>query len=762
MRTLHLLTGIALTLGIARLSVAQATAPSASSAEGDAGETSVSAVGEGAEALALSIAGGATKTVRIVRTATAPVIDGDLDDAVWEKAAVVDDLHQVNPVEYAEPFEKTEIFLLYDDHALYVGAKLYDTEPARITANMLRQSGSITSDDNLFVTLDPFDTQRGGYFFGVNPNGVRYDGLYRNVSEYYSDWDGIYEAKAGRFDEGWTAEFAIPFKTLSFDPKTDRWGLNFSRTVQRKNEDIAWVTRNRRWDPSSSGVVVGFEGLEQGVGLDIVPSLSYGEVKTFSPSVTDAELRPSLDLFYKLTPELNAALTFNTDFSATEVDDRQVNLTRFSLFFPEKRDFFLRDADIFEFGRIGAQDGNGSLGNAERQNGRPFFSRRIGLRPDGAPVDLDRGGKISGRIGRFEIGALTVTQDAYPGVSSKNLSVVRAKANVVGESTIGVIFTDGDSSSDLENSTAGVDFLYRNSRFAGGRTLEAYGWYQRSETEGLDGDDGAAGVGFSMPSNTGIRAGLALKRFERNFNPGLGFVSRRGVDEISGHTAYTFRPSAGVWQSIYVGVDWDRFDFIAGGLESQSIGVTPVELTNRTGDVIFVRSNFDKEVLDVPFEISPGVVIPAGDYSFSDFGVEFRSSDFRKLSGRVTYIDGDFFGGTRDRLFGGLTWQPTPRFRGTAGYNINYVELPQGRFTTRLLTAGLDYVFSSTLSWVNLIQYDNVSDTMGVNMRLHWIPEAGRELFFVINHDFEDFDLDGRFRSRFVEATAKMSYTFRF
>ncbi|MBN1237495.1 MAG: hypothetical protein JXB36_03285 [Gammaproteobacteria bacterium] len=718
------------------------------------------------------------KSVRMVRAIEPPVIDGVLDEDVWQSAALVDDLHQVNPVEYAEPFERTEIYLLYDDDALYVGARLYDTDPDLITANVMRQGGNITGDDTLFVTIDPFNTRRGGYFFGLNPHSVRFDGVYRNVSEFYADWDGIWQAAAGRFDAGWIAEYRIPYKTLSFDPNTDTWGLNFSRSVQRKNEDIAWSTRNRRWDPSVAGRAIGFENINQGLGLDIVPTASYSEARAFDPGSDDSDFRPSLDVFYKLTPGLNAALTVNTDFSATEVDDRQVNLTRFNLFFPEKRDFFLRESDIFEFGRIGAQNGNGSISNAERQNGRPFFSRRIGLSPTGDVVDLDVGGKISGRVGPWEIGALSIRQDEFGNVAADNLSVVRAKANIVGESTVGIIATEGDPTSDLENSTAGVDFLYRNSRLAGGHTLEAYGWYQQSDTErrdpdDLDGGDGfgggdyggqgsAFGAGVSVPSNAGIRGGVEFRRFERNFNPALGFVSRRNVEDVSGHVAYTHRPSGGYFQSIYAGLDWQRIEVIDGGLQSQSIGVTPIELTNRTGDVLFIRSNIEKEVLDRPFEISPGIVIPVGEYSFHDLGIEIQGSGFRKVSGRIAYIDGDFYGGTRDRIFGAFTWTPSPRFRTNIGYNINYVELPQGDFTTRLFSTSLDVVFSSTLSWVNLIQYDNVSDTIGINSRLHWIPEAGREIYFVINHNLQDFDEDDRFHSQFSDATVKFSYTFRF
>ena len=706
------------------------------------------------------------KTVRIVRTPAPPVIDGALDDTVWANAAVVTDLHQVNPTEYAAPSERTEIYLLYDDDALYVGARLY-TNPDDITANVLRQNNSaMTQDDTLFVTLDPFNTRRGGYFFGVNPNGVRQDGLYRNVSEFYGDWDTIYEAKTSRFDGGWIAEYEIPFKSLSFDPNTDAWGLNFSRSLQFRDEDIAWVTRNRRWDPSSAGLMVGLEGLEQGIGLDVVASASVGRTKRFETATTGpssrSEAEPSLDLVYKLTPALNGSLTINTDFSATEVDDRQVNLTRFGLFFPEKRDFFLREADIFEFGRIGASDGNGSISNAERQNGRPFFSRRIGLTGAGELVDLEYGGKVSGRIGRFELGALSIRQDESFGVDATTLSVVRAKAGIGSESTVGTVFTNGDPLSDVDNSLAGVDFLYRNSRLPGGRTLEAGAWYQQSDTTGLEGDDAAAGIGFSIPSNARLRGGLAMRELQANFNPALGFVSRRGVRDYSGHVGYTHRPAAGHWNSLYFVLDAQRIEKLDGRLESQRIAATPFQLTSRTGDVLFMRSNFEKEVLDVKFEISPGIEIPAGEYSFNDHGIEYSWAAHRKVSGRVAVTNGDFFGGKRVRLFGNAAWQPSPRFRTSIGFNINDIDLPYGSFHTRILSTGFDIVFSSTLSWVNLIQYDNVSEIMGVNMRLHWIPEAGRELFFVINHNLEDLDHDNRFHSSSADVVAKLNYTFRF
>ena len=704
------------------------------------------------------------KSVRIARAAAPPVIDGKLDEAVWASATVLDDFHQVNPLEYAPASERTEILLLYDDDALYVAARLFQPQD-EITAHVLRQNASITGDDTLFVTIDPFNSRRAGYFFGVNPNSVRFDGLYRNVSEYYTDWDSIFYAQTSRFEGGWIAEYAIPFKSISFDPSTDTWGLNFSRTIQTRHEDMAWASRNRRWDPSTAGQMTGLVDLDQGIGLDIVPSASATNTRVLrgtAPDTSDSEFEPSLDVFYKITPSLNASLTLNTDFSATEVDDRQVNLTRFGLFFPEKRDFFLRESDIFEFGRIGASDGNGALSNAERNNARPFFSRRIGLGALGDPIDLNYGGKVSGRIGRFDLGALSIRQDESATADATTLSVVRAKAGIGDESPVGAVLTSGDPLSDVDNSLAGVDYLYRNSRLPGGRLIEAGAWYQRTDTPGLEGDDAAAGIGVSVPSNAKFRGGLAVREVQANFNPALGFLSRRDVRDYMGHIAYTHRPTSGYWQSIYFGVDGQRIESLGGGLQSQQIGLTPAQMTNQTGDVLFIRANFAREVLDVPFAISPGVVIPVGDYSFTDWGIEGRFAGYRAVSGNVAYTDGDFYGGTRARLFGNVVWAPSPRYRTSLGFNINDVDLPQGRFTTRIMTAGFDVVFSSRLSWTNLIQYDNVSEIMGVNLRLNWIPEAGKELFFVINHNLEDFDRDNSFRSASADVVAKISYTFRF
>jgi hypothetical protein len=701
------------------------------------------------------IRGAQEKSLRVVRADTRPVIDGVLDDAVWQTAAMVEDLHEIQPTEYEEPSERTVIYVLYDDDALYIGAKLYDSEPEQITARIMRQGEQVFGDDWISVNIDPFHDRRSGYRFFTNPNGLRQEGIFQNVTETEWEWQGIWYAAASIDEEGWVAEMEIPFKSISFDPTSDTWGINFRRAIARRDERIGWVSRNMNSDPSTSGIAVGFEGLEQGVGLDIVPSLAVTQRKVFAESalqssVTMTDSDPSLDVFYKITPSLASALTINTDFSATEVDDRQVNLTRFGLFFPEKRDFFLQDADIFEFGSL-------------EDNGRPFFSRSIGLSSGGQPVDLEVGGKITGRIGRYNIGTLAVRQDDFLDIAADNAIVARVSANLLEESAIGFIATEGDPGSNLDNSLEGIDFVYRNTRLPGGRAVATTAWAQQSDTEGLVGDDRAYGLRVSAPNETGIRGGMRFSHIEQNFNPGLGFVNNRGIEQLNMGTEYTWRPAAGFLRSILTGVNFERADYIAGGgLQSKRRTLRMLELESREGDELRFRHHWRDEVLIVPFEIAAGVVIPVGAYSFRDINLEVQTADQRKVWGTFDYRIGPFFGGDRVQTEIGVSWRPSGRFFGSLSYETNDIHLPQGNFITRLAQYRAEVVLSPSLSWVTLIQYDNVSEVIGVNSRVHWVPEPGREAFLVINHNVQDLDRDNSFNSISADVSLKFNYTFRF
>jgi hypothetical protein len=695
--------------------------------------------------------GAAPKTVRIQRTARPPVIDGVLDEEVWQRAPVIADFHQVSPVEGSEPSERTEVYLLYDRDNLYIGARLYDAEPKLINARILRQNQPIGSDDRFFVHIDPFNTHRSGYLFGVNPNGVRFDGIFEGVTRRQFDWDGIWQTAAQITAEGWAVEIAIPFKTLSFDPAADTWRMNFARNIERRNESMAWVSRNRNTDLSTMGDVKGISQIEQGRGLDVVPSLSVRDRRAIGSYAAESATEPSVDVFYKITPQLNASLTVNTDFSATEVDDRQVNLTRFSLFFPERRDFFLQDVDIFQFGRL-------------QQDGRPFFSRKIGIDAlTGAPVPIDAGAKVSGRIGRFDIGTLAVQQEAHGSVDATTAFVGRVAANILDESSIGMIVTKGNPDSNLDNSVVGVDFRYQNSVFAGGRSLEGDAWVQRSSTENLVGDDTAMGVALRVPSNTGLRGELALNRIEANFNPALGFVRRKGVDDLTLELGHTWRPRGGSIRSIFTGVDANRVDYLDNGeLQSQTVSVQAMNLELNSQDSVNVGFSSNKEGLRLPFPIASGVTIPAGLYSFGTINVGVRTGNQRAITGGLFFNSGSFYDGDRLGVNAMFGWRPSRHFRTSINYQYNDVSLPYGDFVVRVLRWSIETIFSSKVSWINLIQYDNMSETVGINSRLHWVPQAGREGFLVLNHNLNDFDHDNVFRSSFSEITLKYGYTFRF
>jgi hypothetical protein len=726
--------------------------------------------------------GSADKTTRIVRATTSPVIDGKPDEAVWQTAALIDDFHQVRPSDGGQPSERTEVRLLYDDDYLYIGARLYDSEPDRITRNVMRHGNALGQDDRLAIVIDPFNTGRNGYRFETNANGVRHDMLYTNTGELQRDWTVIWETQSSVDETGWSFEMAIPFKSLPFNANIDTWGFNFARGIRRRGEEVVWVSRNRTYNPNIVGHVSGFSGMDQGAGLDVVASASANRRRTFSdnalvPDAANSDGEPSLDVFYRLTPSLNASLTVNTDFSATEIDDRQVNLTRFNLFFPEKRDFFLNDSDLFEFGRIGRST-NGATQTASLQSGRPFFSRRLGLSPTGEPVDLEYGGKLSGRVGRFSIGTLAVHQDEFvvdPGalnattVADETLFIGRIAADVLGESTVGMIFTDGDPISNVDNSLAGVDFQYLNTRLPGNRTLEAEAWYQQTDTPGLLGDEHAYGLGVSVPNAEGWRGGVALKELGEGYRPALGFVSRTGVRDYLAQVGYTHFVDGGDFlQSIAAGIDAERVNFVAGGLETETLVLKPLDIETRTRDFFRLVLKSNKEFVPQPFTIYSdrtrprSVQVLAGLYEFDEAGFDLGSGPQRNLSANLMYRQGDFYDGERTNVSGEVNWKPSPRFNMRFRYDWNDIAVSQGKFTSRLFQVVTEVAIRLNLTWINLVQYDNNSEILGVNSRLHWIPQAGREGFIVLNHNVQDFDKDNEFHSALSDLNVKFGYTFRF
>lgn len=704
----------------------------------------------------MDVRSGRDKSLEMVRTDTPPIIDGMMDE-VWGTGALIDDLHQTDPIEYAEPSEKTVVRILYDKDFLYFSAMMYFDNPDEIIANKMIQGANLRFDDKFRVYINPFNDGRNGYIFQTNANGIRTDGILENVTDMNFDWSGIWYAAAQYTDYGWFAEIAIPYKTISFDPNIDSWGLSILRSIESKTEDMAWTSYNRSVNPSNFGTITGLEGLEQGKGLDVIPGASATYRRRYDPSGSSSDLEPTLDAFYKLTPNLTGALTFNSDFSATDVDARQVQLSRFNIFFPEQRRFFLQEADIFEFGGL-------------QTNGKPFFSRRIGIGPSGEQLDLEAGGKLTGRIGRWNIGALAVQQggnasnlpDGGRLVNDSELFVGRVSANVLGQSTLGGIVTHGNPTSDLDNILVGADFNYLNTRSLSNVTIEGQLWYQESDTEGFDGDQSAWGMQLRSPNQTGWKVRIQHQEIGQDFFPALGFVNRRGIKQNDALLGYTKRFGAGsMLRSLESSIDWLRITDSDGNLETETYDVTLAQVQNQSGGVASLFFRDTREVLTTPFEIVEGLNIPVGDYSNERYGASIETGGQRKINLTLLLEDGGFFSGDRTTINTKLEWQPNRYFTGIFEYEYNDVDLLEGAFKARLLRLRTDVAFNAEWAWITTAQYDNQSDLLSVNSRLQWIPQAGREFYFIYNGGWLEEDTRG-FQKVGQSATAKLNYTIRF
>lgn len=721
-------------------------------------------IGLGSEAVRAQMVDSGGKQIDAFMVDEAPILDGVLDDDAWAFGAVINDLHQINPDEFAPPTEKSQILVVYTKDALYLAARMWDSEPDKVSAQVLRQGDWSPGEDSFTVMIDPFNKGRSGYAFDLTANGVRNQALYENVTKENWSWRGIWHGATKIDDKGWVAEVEIPFKTLSFDPNNDVWGLNVSRFIGRKSEHIGWVSANRTQNPAISGAVTGLLGADQGVGLDIVASGRVGESTNFETGTTDESAEPAVDIFYKLTPAVTAALTFNTDFSGSGVDERQINLTRFGLFFPERRAFFLQDTDIFKFGRIGGESFNDrtTISRVGRESGRPFFSRRIGLSGGGQTIDINGGGKLTGRAGQWEVGLLGIQQDQFEALNSSELFVARLARNVFEESSVGIIMTHGDPDSNLDNSLAGFDFRYLNTRLTNGRTLEGSLWYQQSDSEGIDGDDAAFGASLRLPNAVGFRGGIAYKEFQQNFYPALGFVNRVNVRDLTVEGGYTWYPRDRHIRQVFSGIDYQRIETLEGILQSEVTTLRAMELTTETGDRIEFHYQLIDENLDQAFEISDGINIAAGAYSFDQYCINVSSAGHRALMAAAFYCGGDFFDGSISAPGASLTWRPNEHLKFSTGYQISDIELSNGAFTTRLMSLRADVAFTNTWYWENFVQYDNVTYGVGLNSILRWVPRAGREMVLIVNREFVDYTRDRSFQSVTGDITFKFSTTFRF
>jgi len=691
---------------------------------------------------------------RALRIEKRIVLDGRLTEPAWTEAEPIGGFRQWEPHSGAPPTEPTDVRVLYDARALYIGIRCWDSQPEKIVATQMARDAMLNMDDRVEILIDSFHDGRNAYYFATNPLGAMVDGRITESSRPRLDWDAVWDVRTRIDGDGWTAEFRIPLRSIGFNPRSRWWGFNVARTLERLREESRWTAWSfdmEFYQVALAGSLGLFEGLSQGIGVDIKPFGLTG----FTRDVTregpwSGELDAGVDVFWRVTPNLISSTTVNTDFAETEVDRRQINLTRFPLFFPEKRDFFLEDAGIFEF----AQD-------SRNREFIPFFSRRIGL-VHGQEVPILVGSKLTGKVKRFDIGVLGIrTRDS--GVApARTFGVERVKANFWDQSYIGAIWTQGEPTGETENTMGGVDLRLFTSNFLGrGKNAGIMVYGTKTWTPELDGRDTGYGFEAAYPNDL-IDVSYRWRVLGENYNPALGFVARRGIRVQALRT--NFRPRPGFWHIRQMNHQLNYTEYynrVYHAVESRGIFTAPLNWRFENGEHLEWNWVPTFERLFVPFEIRPGIVIPPGDYWFHRFRYEFNTATNKRWIFDMTYWNGSFYTGTNHDLRTAVLWRKGKRWNIFFELHQYFVDLEAGSFTSRLAILNLDYAFSPRLAVANFIQYDNESRNIGLQSRVRWIWRPGTEMYFVINHAWQQNTLD-RFEALRTNFRVKMNYTIRF
>jgi hypothetical protein len=671
------------------------------------------------------------------------VLDGRLTEETWRRALPASGFRQQDPGNGDPATEPTEVRLLYDEHRIIIGVTCFDSEPRRIMGNQMQRDQSLGADDRFMLSLDTYDDGRTGYYFEINPSGAMGDGLVQsgvgsgngNAGGVNRSWDGIWTTRVSRDAMGWTAEIEIPLHTVNFNPSAPAWGINFQRTIRRKNEETLWsgFARNEglTYMPAA-GRLEGLQGLQQGLGLDLVPYVvgnSSAAPGRGAPSPVETGALGG-DISYNVTPGLRANVSINTDFAETEVDQRQVNLTRFPLFFPEKRAFFLEGASLFAFSR---ETGNSIV---------PFFSRRIGLDASGVPQPIDYGAKLTGHAGAFDLGVLQVRTRDRGVVPGEDFTVLRAQGRFWRQSYVGGLFTTRTDASAPDRQTAGLDAALATSRFLRNQVLEVSGFYLN--TTRLPGTRGGAAFGarINMP-NDPINWHLAVREVQDGYDPAVGFVDRRAYRMIEPDLRYTVHTERGRYRRYL-----RRFSFegnfshifnLDGQLESRRLDLQLMRADLSSSDLVEFHLLPLYERLPRDFQISPGVVLPAGgQYSFLRRHYQAQTSTSRPVSLNAVYEDGEFYSGQRRQVTGTLSIRPHRGWLINAGGDFNEISLREGRFTTRVWLNDINTQFNPFISLVNRLQFDSVTRQLGWQSRFRWITRPGNDIFFVYTHNWTD------------------------
>jgi hypothetical protein len=716
-------------------------------------------------------------------------LDGTLDESAWQRAQPADGFLQQEPRQGAPATERTEVRVLYDRDNLYIGVIAFDSDPAGILGTQLQRDAGLGPDDRFMWVIDTFLDGRSGYFFEINPVGLMGDGLLRGTAGggVNKSWDGIWEARVARGNYGWSAEIRIPFRTLNFNPASDTWGINFQRTVRRKSEESLWTGNARNQGLSqvaNAGRLTGLTGMSQGLGLEARPYFvaSADHVPARISGRTESAADVGMDINYSITPGLRASLTLNTDFAEAEVDQRRVNLTRFPLMFPERRDFFLEGSGVYSF--------------AQSSGPSPYFSRRIGL-VNGNPVPIRAGARLTGQAGAYELGFLQVRTGATAFVPGEDFTVARVKRPLLRQSSIGAVYTRRHTANDgallplpigatpapaavmPQGNTLGVDADFFTSTFRGNRNLQLEAflvWHDDpfGNATTTFGDRTARGFRLNYPNDL-WRMHISTREFGNAYNPHVGFVQRRGFRRTQPTVTYAPRPER--WASVrQLEFTWflEHLTDLDGRLQTFGNTLTLLGARFASGDQFDIKAGHSFERLDNPFRIyrEPGtardVIVPVGDYTTIDWELSGRTASRRRVAGNARILGGQFWSGNRLQLAGGLDVQPRAGLNIGASVERNDVRLAEGDFRTHLFRVGGGWHMSPWMSLTSNVQYDDVSRVVGTFTRFRWIVRPGSDIYLVYTHNLlEDPASLDRFRVQGLgtlerQAATKISYTHRF
>ena len=681
-------------------------------------------------------------------------LDGRLEEPIWRSAPVLKLTQQAPKPGEPTPFE-TEVRVVVTRDRVYFGFLCKDSAPRRIAVHTMRRDAVMTGDDTVSIVLDTYGDHRTGYFFQINAAGARADGLISDPQSASLDWDGIWDARTARSADGWSAEIVIPSRTLNFAGGMDAWGLNVERYVPRERLTLRWSSPTLDsfiYDLSRAGRLTGVGGLEQGKGLEFVPYATGKTRESFPGSDRSWQGSAGGDVTWKITPQLVTVLTANTDFAETEVDARQINLTRFPLFFPEKRAFFLEGANQYDFGLgIGGQDSPQFI---------PFFSRRIGLL-GGAQIPINAGLKLNGRVGKWNLALLDVQtrETSVPevaqelGLSSSlipsiNLLAGRVSYDFDENLRVGTIFTNGDPEGLRRNTLVGVDAVWRTSKFRGNKNFLVGAW--SATTQGDVGPGSKVGWGFKIDYPNDLwDCATSVNQYGDALEPLLGFLPRVGVRRTSASCNFQPRPSKNgpfrwIRQEFFEN-DYVRYTDSKGIVESWEYFMAPVNLRFESGDRFEFNWNPHGETLVVPFEVAPGVVIPPGSYDFTRWRLEAQTSEHRPLQFGTTTWFGTFFNGHLTQWQNYLKWtSPKGRIQLDLAMENDFGHLPAGNFVQRLWSVQAAYAWNPNLVLSTFVQYDTESQNVGTNTRVRWTIRPGNDLYVVWNRGWQRIVTDPR------------------